>query len=217
MAQSDSSKLRRHRPGTAAYATGRHTAEKILDVARHIVIEDGMAQLSMRRIARELKMSPGNLSYYYASKTDLLEDLFTHVLDPYLAEFERLRQQQGSSPRAQLRAVLDYVFNDLSRRETTHFFPELWVLALRDDWAAKQMEKSYRTYRSVLADIIYSMHPHLPEAVIEDLALTITASVEGHTVFTGHGRQDAARAPHIQPLIVEHLINMVDAVGRGSD
>ena len=96
MAQTDHQ--RRHRPGTAAYTKGQATAASILDVARQIVINDGMSQLTMRRIARELNMSPGNLSYYYASKTDLLNDLCSAMLAPYLEEFERLRRLDADSP-----------------------------------------------------------------------------------------------------------------------
>ncbi len=199
---------RRHRPGTAAYTKGQATAASILDVAKTIVIKDGMAQLTMRRIARELDMSPGNLSYYYASKSDLLEDLCTAVLAPYLEEFERLRRLEAESPAAQLRAVLEFVFDDLSNRDTTHFFPELWVLALHDDWAQIQMETIYSTYRSVLIEIISAMRPDLAARIIEDLALTISASIEGHTVFIGHERRHAARASAVKSLIIEQLVEL---------
>ncbi len=217
VADDSSGSKRRHRPGTAAYTTGRSTAARILAVARDIVINDGMAKLTMRRIARESNISPGNLSYYYASKTDLLEDLCHHVLEPYLQEFERLRSQDSGSPRAQLRAVLEYVFDDLSTTETTHFFPELWLLALRDEWAAKQMENIYATYRSVLVDIMHNMYPGLEARKVQDLALAISASIEGHTVFIGYGREHAARAPHVKSLIIEHLINLVDTTAAACD
>ena len=80
----------RHRPGTAAYNRGQTTAANILEAARTLAIERGMGGLSMRGVARALDMSPGNLSYYYASKRDLIEDLITFVLAPYLEEFARL-------------------------------------------------------------------------------------------------------------------------------
>ena len=196
------------RAGTAAYKNGRVTVGRILDVARDLVITEGMAGLSMRRLARELEVSPGNLSYYYATKADLLADLVSHVLAPYLAEFERLRNLDSASPEAQLRAVLSFVFDDLGEQSTTHFFPELWVLALRDDVAARQMDALYQTYRSVLEEIIAQLRPDLPGQLVEDLALTISASIEGHTVFMGHARSHSARASHVKPLIIEQMINL---------
>ena len=206
--QTSDSKLQRQRPGTAAYAKGQATANKILEVARRIVIDHGLGALTMRRIARELDMSPGNLSYYYASKKDLIEDMFDFVLDGFMREFERLREIQADSPEQQLRAVTEYVFDDLSRVETTNFFPEMWVMALRDDWAAEQMERIYGLYRSVLIEILNELRPDLAEQAIADLALTISASIEGHTVFIGHGRQHQSRAPFVKKLIIEQLINL---------
>ncbi len=206
--QPSSAKLRRQRPGTAAYAKGHATASRILQVARKIVIDAGMNALTMRRIARESGMSPGNLSYYYASKNDLIEDLLDFVLADFMREFERLREFKAGSAKEQLRAVTEYVFDDLSRQETTNFFPELWVLALRDSWAAAQMERVYRVYRSVLVDILQDLRPDLDEQTIADLALTISATIEGHTVFIGHGRQHQARAPHVKKLVIEQLIDL---------
>lgn len=210
-------KLQRQRPGTAAYAKGQATAAKILDVARRIVIDHGMAALTMRRIARELDMSPGNLSYYYASKQDLIEDLFGHVLSGFMLEFERLRELQAGSPKAQLQAVTEYVFDDLASVETTNFFPEMWVMALRDPWAAEQMERIYGLYRSVLMDILQQLRPDLGEQAIADLALTISASIEGHTVFIGHGRQHQSRAPFVKKLIIEQLVNLACTTQGGAE
>ena len=207
-------KQQRNRPGTATYSKGQATAAKILQVARQVVLDHGMRELSMRRIAREMGLSPGNLSYYYASKADLLEDLFTLVIDGYMAEFERLREVQAGSAEAQLTSVLEFVFDDLGQRETTNFFPELWVLALRDEWASVQMERIYGLYRSVIIDILQTLRTDLDQQVIFDLAVTISASIEGHTVFIGHGRQHAARAPHIKKLIIGQLINLALTTGR---
>lgn len=198
--------VQRHRPGTAAYANGQATAAKILEVARQLVIDDGMNAVTMRRIARELNMSPGNLSYYYASKANLIEDLFSHVLDKYMVEFERLRKTEAASPEAQLLLVLQYVFDDLSKRETTNFFPEMWVMALRDEWAEQQMERIYTLYRSVLIEILSTLRPDLDDQTRADLALTISASIEGHTVFIGHGRRHQSRAHAVKKLIIEQLV-----------
>jgi len=198
----------RQRPGTARYANGQATAARIMQVAHRLVIEHGMGALSIRQIARELQMSPGNLSYYYASKQDLLADLLTHVLDKFMAAFERLREIQADSPEAQLRAVMEYVYDDLGLIETTNFFPELWVLALRDSWAADQMERIYGFCRSVLIDILRDLRPDLDEQTIADIALTISATIEGHTVFLGHGRKHQSRAPAVKKLIIEQLVNL---------
>lgn len=201
----------RQRPGTAAYQRGQETAASILHQARDMAIRDGLAGLSMRGLAKALDMSPGNLSYYYASRTDLIGDLVTFVITPYLQEFERLRSTGADDPETQLRDVLGFVYDDLSSRETTLFFPDLWALSLRDKTIEAQMEGMYSTYRSVLADIIVEMRPELDATTIADLALILSATLEGFTVFTGYERPHSHRAGFTKTLVIEQLVNTVRA------
>lgn len=198
----------RQRPGTATYEKGRATATAILETARKIVIDEGMHALSMRRIARDMGLSPGNLSYYYASKSDLISDLLNMVINEYMAEFERLRNLQAHSPQAQLRDVLNFIYDDLAAKETTYFFPELWTLALRHDWAEAHMMRIYGVYQDVLSEIVSAMRPELPPQSAKDISLAISASLEGLTVFIGHKRAHAERAPFVKPLIIEQLISL---------
>ena len=90
-----------------------------------------------------------------------------------------------------------------------HFFPQLWALSLRDPGVLEQMEGMYATYRSVLEEIITQMRPDLSWQTCQDLALAISAAIEGCTIFLGHQRPHRARAPAIRPMLIEHLIAMV--------
>ena len=197
------------RTGTATYATGQETAQRILDAARRLFIEEGHGKLTMRRVAKEAGMAPGNLSYYYPSKADLLADLLQYVIDGYISQFERLRAQAAADPEQQFRALVGYVYDDLSTRETTRFFPEIWVLANRDDWAAQQMESMYAQYRAFLVDVMELINPSLSRTQKTNLALMISASIEGHTVFIGHGRPHRARGPQLRTLLIEHFLRLV--------
>ena len=68
------------RPGTATYARGRESVQRILEVAKEIFLGEGYPAVTMRRIARDAQISPGNLSYYYASKDDLMADILQRTL-----------------------------------------------------------------------------------------------------------------------------------------
>ncbi len=120
------------RTGTAAYVTGQETAQRILDAARSLFIEEGHRNMAMRRIADAAGMSLGNLSHYYSSKEGLLKHLLQYVIDGYIWQFKVLRTRAASAPGKQFRSLVSYVYNDLARRETTLFSPELWVLTNRD-------------------------------------------------------------------------------------
>lgn len=53
------------------------TRDKILEKARDLFNERGISQVSSRDISRELGISYGNLCYYFASKNDLVLELFS--------------------------------------------------------------------------------------------------------------------------------------------
>ena len=201
------------RSGTATYATGQETAQRILAEARRLLMEEGHGKLTMRRIAKAAGMSPGNLSYYYSTRADLLADLLQHVIDGYIEQLQSVRDQVSDDAQAQFRSVLAFVFDDLATRETTLFFPELWALANRDDWIAQQMEKMYAQYRAVLVEVIDLINPSLDAARKADLALMICASIEGHTVFVGHGRPHRARGPQLRDLLIDHFLELVKQSG----
>ena len=202
------------RTGTATYATGQETAQRILHEARRLLMEEGHGRLTMRRIAKAAEMSPGNLSYYYPTRADLLADLLQHVIDGHIEQLQSVRDRVSDDAEAQFRSVLAFVFDDLATRETTLFFPELWALANRDDWIAQQMEKMYAQYRAVLVEVIELINPSLDAARKADLALTICASIEGHTVFVGHGRPHRARGAQLRDLLIDHFLKLVKQFGE---
>ena len=193
----------------ATYDRGKARVVDILEGARQLFVDHGMAEFSMRRLARDLNMSVGNLTYYYASKDALLSDLMAYVLVPYLTRFAEFGRAVEGEPIEHLRAVLDYVVQDLGEYETTRFFPELWVLANRDERTKNHMEELYGAYRKVLVDLISRIRPDLLPQTQQDLALMMQSSIEGHTMFIGHKRAHADRLSALKPRLVEHCIALV--------
>ena len=51
------------------------TKEKIVERALHLFNESGINKVGVREIAASLGISPGNMSYYFPKKEDLLEEL----------------------------------------------------------------------------------------------------------------------------------------------
>ena len=57
----------------SATAAGRSRSLHILDVARRLLVEEGLDNFVMRRIAEMCAMKLGNLQYYFSTRDDLLE------------------------------------------------------------------------------------------------------------------------------------------------
>ena len=66
--------------------------ERILDAARRIVVREGFAALSMRKIADAIEYSPATLYLYFASRDEIARALCTEGYAKLLATFEPLAQ-----------------------------------------------------------------------------------------------------------------------------
>jgi len=69
---------------------------QILDVARHLLIEDGYKNLSMRKIARQLACSQGTIYLYFKNK----DDIFYALIDEGTEQLYRDYQTILTAPNA---------------------------------------------------------------------------------------------------------------------
>ena len=168
---------------------GQDRIAQILAATQTILIRDGYARLSLRSIAGECGISVGNLNYYFSRKSELLRALIDAVWQGYVEEIVEIRRGTFASPLAELESVLRFIFQDLRTRDTTVFFPELWALANHEDYASAVMDRLYAFERGVFQELIGQMRPDLPGDDVERLALHLSASMEGHTLFVGAGKR----------------------------
>ena len=47
---------------------GQETRQRIIDVGRTILVEEGYEKFILRRVAAKAEIKPGNLQYYFSSK-----------------------------------------------------------------------------------------------------------------------------------------------------
>lgn len=165
------------------YLKGEQRRIRILSAARELLIDSGYHNFSLRRVAQKAGISVGNLQYYFPSKQALTTALLDDVIDEYLAEFEQMRSE--GSPEEQFLNIVRLVFEDLQDLATTVFFPEIWSLANHEDGVTDQLDAMYSRYRAVLANVVMDINPSLTTEQARKLAVFISASMEGHTMFVG--------------------------------
>ena len=201
-----------NRPGTATHEKGLNRLLSILDAARDVLVEEGYARFTMRKVATRAGISIGNLNYYYRAKEDLMRDLVEYVVNAYLEEFERLKANAGDDAEAQLRAVLAFWIEDLGTHETSVFFPELWALANHDEFVADLVDETYRAARAPIRELLPRLNPALSPREVERLALYICAAMEGLTVFAGHDKPWAGERSALASLMIDNFLTL--AKGR---
>ncbi len=173
----------------ASSAKGRKRVEEILNAARDILVEEGYPALSMRKVAAKCDITVGNLSYYFASRQDLLNDLVDAVIRGYIGWWDDIMADTSLSAEEQFTAIIRFIIEDLSTKETTRFFPELWALSNHEKFADKAMDYIYDLERKMLIEMIGRINSTLSPHHKEVLAVYMSSAMEGHTVFIGYGKK----------------------------
>lgn len=198
---------RRHTRATSP--KGEQRVVQILEAARDIIIREGYVKLSMRKIAAACDMSVGNLVYYYPGKEPLVHDLCEAVTDGYLARFKELISDPDLSPTDRFLKTIEWLIKDLNTKETTHFFIDLWSQSNHDDMIKRSVNHIHETEQHLLLELMREINPEIAQKRLKTLALFMTATIEGHVLFLGHGRGHAASTAAIVELAAESFLDLV--------
>lgn len=189
------------------YSKGKNTASEILSSAIKVFIAEGYAGFSLRKVAAAADVKLSNLQHYFPSKDALLEAMMMVEIEAYLASFEEIRSH--GSAEQQLAELVDMVVEDLKTKKTTIFFPELWSLSNHHQAMTKHMDAMYRRYRLVVKEIIRAINPALKDRQVKHLALFITASLEGHTVFVGYHKPWTRETKAISSIATQSFLWLI--------
>lgn len=151
----------------------------------------------------------GNLTYHFASREDLVRELLDAVIRAYEIEFAAIVHMPGTPPEERLAEVCGLLLEDIRTKKTTRVFPELWALANHDPFVLERVQEAYARARAPLIDMIAEMCPDLPNEQCQDLALFISASMEGMTVFAGYEKPFEARMPAIEAIAIKSFLDLV--------
>ncbi len=95
---------------------GSETKERIERAALTLFVKRGIAETSIRQIAKAAKVSLGAMYNHYKSKDELAEVLFADLFRRIGAELERLAADKGPFP-ARLKSLIAHVFENVARDE----------------------------------------------------------------------------------------------------
>lgn len=202
----DNSKIR---SGTAVRERGRERVADILATARTILVNEGIANLTIRRVARDLNISVGNLAYYFAGKESLLQAIVEDVIRGYDEEFERASTLFPDSPPARFRATLRYLIDDARRSEVRGFFYQFWGLSTHNELIAAAREQMYSHFIEQTAELLQAIHPDMEHDELGRLALSVITALEGLHVIFGSGESLLSRHEGFDQLIYQQILRNV--------
>lgn len=207
-------------PREGGYVKGHETREQILHAALDLLVEQGFHAMSMRRVAAACGMKLGNLTYHFPSREDLIQALLDAVISAYEIEFERIVHKPGVPPEERLADVCALILEDIRSKKTTRVFPELWALSNHDPFVLERVQELYARARAPIDEIVAEMRPDLPVKDRAAIALFISASMEGLTVFAGYEKPFEPRMPALEAIAIRSFFDIVlnyPAAGPGAE
>jgi AcrR family transcriptional regulator len=201
------------RPGI--YPRGAETVDLILKAALDVLINEGAEAFTLRRIAARSGMKVGNLSYHFPKKEMLIQLLLEEMLEFYESLLDETARRPGLSAEEQLTIMIEICIDDIGSKRTTHLFTELWALANHNDFVAERVAAFYRVAHGHLGQAVRLLNPALSPDEVEAVARFISASMEGTTIFVGHGKAWADKRDWMKAISTTALVHLAKTITPG--
>jgi len=186
-------------------------ADEILDIASHILVDEGYAALTFRSVAKRGQIGLGNLQHYFPTKTDLIGSMLARSFDRFSAAMAASSAGRGgSSPAQKLDAAIQYILEDQRRKESCIIFWELWALASHAESAARIMTKFYDLYVENIAALIAGVRPSVSLERARLAGTQIAALLEGASLFRGHGRPRKRHHAALGPALTRTVYAIIE-------
>lgn len=198
------------RPGKSS--RGSKTVDMILRAALHVLIEEGSAAFTLKRIADECDLQIGNVSRHFPRK-EMLVQLLLHEILESSEELLRYRVYEAHMPAEEVLAlVISGTMEGAKTKGTTHLMSELWAMSNHNEFVAERIEALYQYAHTLIGSSVKQLNPSLNEEEVEAVSLFINAAMEGTTVLAGFGKPWADKMPLMKAIAVNSLVNMAKTI-----
>lgn len=187
---------------------GDTTVAHILEQAKNILSESGLAAISMRNVAERCSLSPGNVTYYFKTKEILLEELAKYIFDRWNQRFYDEIPRFVGSPRDIFVFSIEYMIRENKRPKTSNMLLEMWAMSNHNPAIRIMMDVFYCQMRSWIETLIQDMNPQMSQALRQRRAALFTAQIEGLMVLIGHGRIPHAELAGLEEEAVAQITHL---------
>lgn len=137
-------------------------SEAILAAARAVLVREGGAGFSMRKVAQAADMSLGNLQYHFPSRSALVDGLLAFALEEYRREIVPLASGPGEG-KARLRAAIAASLRQAGDREELALFRSLFGLS-EPEVVDTPLERFYRGLYDLIREGLAELSGRAPES-----------------------------------------------------
>jgi AcrR family transcriptional regulator len=160
---------------------------ELVDLARSVLVEEGLDRFVLRDIASRAGMTVGNLQYYFPTRDDLLTAVIRAELDRDLRTIRGVVAGTGGG--------LDQLAHGLVSNWCdggSSVFTVLSLLAFHHDHFRRLNREIYETFYAELAVVVRSADPEADDAEVSTRVRVMTAVLDGVALQIHAAVTDAA-------------------------
>lgn len=159
----------------------------IISSTLNVLSREGHAQLSMRSVAAEAKLSLSTLQHYFESKEKLLMTTVRVFAYSFMDRYKAFTLQTEFTPAQALDHILQDIIDEATSKEIAGVLIEIWALGVHDRGIGKLLTELYGEYRVLLAKLFMDLDIGLCPKAANDLASLLAMQSEGLMMMAFHG------------------------------
>jgi AcrR family transcriptional regulator len=167
-----------------AVVEDRSVIERILDSAESVLRRYGYAGFTTRRVAEAAGIAPGNLSYHYPTKLELLRALIKRLMTHYSHRLHEALQPPGRG----LESLLRWLLDEAVVPQNHSLFRELWAMSLHDEVVRDAVDDFYDELTAGVESALLAAYPTADPQAVRELVQLLAVISEGSAVLYGTRR-----------------------------
>lgn len=195
-------------PASRRSSKGEARRREILQTTLDVLIEDGLIEFSLRRVANRADMRLSSLQHHFPTLDALLSAAIPHALQAQREAARDALPADSSSPEARLRDFARHLLADDTVRTRRTLMSQIQALALQRADVRTALDEHYRLFRGLVFDPLKALFPGLSRPQIEQLAILFTATLNGLDTTLNRAAEDYAA------LDAEDLIQALLSYGQ---
>jgi AcrR family transcriptional regulator len=195
--------------GEAATNRGGRRRERILDVAKDLLLRGGPSAVVFRDIAAQIGTTHGNLQHYFPTRMDLV----VAVCDREVARYTRTLQQvpsRRSSRIRRLRQIIDSGFG-LSRSPDALIWRVIVGMVDHSPEMRLLHRREIDAYGAALSGELALVYPELSESARRQAVHLIQTAMQGLTLHYVHADPDTVSSRALESRLASAIVELVDA------
>ena len=155
--------------------------QEIITAFYHCVNDDGLANASIRKIARQAGVQPSIIHHYFKDRDEMIENMVNAFSDTIFDSFIR-KMNLYEDPQTRFFKSLEFMYSpDMINKEYSGFFLECCVEARRNPRVRATLARTFRRFRQTIIAYIDDMSilDNLTKTQKENYASMLIAIHEG--------------------------------------